>query len=305
MEDDLIFINNSKEILMRKISNRISGILRKCELTEQKAPHDHMFLTRDYFKHHNEFHRHQDINPKYFSTDLDSKILFISHRWVSPDKPDSPIDPMVNVQQTQFHKVKHHLMFTNCEYVWYDYSCMPQHPRTEADQVVFKERLRSLNKMLSKCYETLSICSDDYGKRSWCVAELSMSGYVTTGPWGIQSSGSTELFLTKFDLMYISWVIGLLVGNNKLLKLMINYVMSKTQVTNGADKQFLIEQLTEHFEMMPTSLKRKNDGLRATGDEQFCDQYIRNAINFLSGNLRAAFVKGLKLILEQPENNQF
>ena len=58
--------------------------------------------------------------------------------------------------------------------VWYDYSCMPQKPRTDAEDSLFKSSLRKLPVLFS----TASLISlresagDDYMSRGWCLAEI-------------------------------------------------------------------------------------------------------------------------------------
>jgi hypothetical protein len=57
-------------------------------------------------------------------------------------------------------------------YLWYDYSCMPQAPRTPEDEVIFRDGLRYLN-----AFQVLGRTSilldevDDYLSRAWCTLE--------------------------------------------------------------------------------------------------------------------------------------
>ncbi|MEV8438620.1 hypothetical protein AB0425_14675 [Actinosynnema sp. NPDC051121] len=57
-------------------------------------------------------------------------------------------------------------------HVWYDYSCMPQHPRTPEEQVVFEEGLTHLgiHQLLGRTAILLDD-ADDYLTRAWCTLE--------------------------------------------------------------------------------------------------------------------------------------
>jgi hypothetical protein len=57
-------------------------------------------------------------------------------------------------------------------HVWYDYSCMPQQPRTAAEQAVFEEGLAHLevHQLLGRTAILLDD-ADDYLTRAWCTLE--------------------------------------------------------------------------------------------------------------------------------------
>lgn len=62
--------------------------------------------------------------------------------------------------------------------VWFDFTCVPQAPRTEIEESEFRGALRSLQALLT-CERTSVVAlrqsGDDYENRAWCVAEC-MSG---------------------------------------------------------------------------------------------------------------------------------
>lgn len=61
--------------------------------------------------------------------------------------------------------------------IWYDYTCMPQKERTEAEYVLFKRKLDTLDDLLllGNVY-TLVLDEGDYSQRAWCVAEALIGG---------------------------------------------------------------------------------------------------------------------------------
>lgn len=65
--------------------------------------------------------------------------------------------------------------------VWYDFSCLPQgsalsqKPRTEEEQQIVNNALRRMHLLIAASdVLVLRTEGDDYGKRAWCVAELSI-----------------------------------------------------------------------------------------------------------------------------------
>jgi hypothetical protein len=57
--------------------------------------------------------------------------------------------------------------------IWVDYCCMPQSPRTAADQAMFEKTLMQLDRLLlSSIVVALRREHDDYATRSWCVSEI-------------------------------------------------------------------------------------------------------------------------------------
>ena len=58
--------------------------------------------------------------------------------------------------------------------VWYDFGCLPQKPRNDSEQRLFKARLKNLPDLFSSA-PVLSLRQndgDDYMSRGWCLAEL-------------------------------------------------------------------------------------------------------------------------------------
>ena len=71
--------------------------------------------------------------------------------------------------------------------VWYDFSCLPQAPRSPLEEEAFVQTLRELPAMLHERDVTTLIlrsASDDYEDRAWCFAEAALSANKdsTNGP---------------------------------------------------------------------------------------------------------------------------
>jgi hypothetical protein len=90
------------------------------------------------------------------------RILVASHRWKMMGNPDP--------QGTTIKEVLCH----DKKYIFIDYCCLPQWPRTEIENQEFKEYLKIMNIFYSNC-QIGKIVTDDYYKRSWCVFESIMS----------------------------------------------------------------------------------------------------------------------------------
>jgi len=92
------------------------------------------------------------------------KILFVSHRWLSDVNPDP--------EGVQFNKIKD-LSYDGL--VFYDFSSIPQRPRTHQEGEFFKFFLNEMQKFIV-LYDVYVINSDDYFDRSWCLFEFTL-GY--------------------------------------------------------------------------------------------------------------------------------
>ena len=138
--------------------------------------------------------RHQQINTSWFYTmevtmqgvmqALDvGKTLVVSHRWCAKDRPDA--------EGLQEQLIKEYLReHRSIEYVWYDYWCMPQLERSEAEEVSFAAMLRSVN-LLYLGGTVLVLLDEEYLKRFWTSAEFWLSTRTCT-PTGLQPAENPE-----------------------------------------------------------------------------------------------------------------
>jgi hypothetical protein len=195
------------------------------------------FLNLEYFKNNDKFIRNQDINNKYFNINPDSKILFISHRWVDPDDPDK--------NHIQFNMVKKYILSNNIDNcaVWYDFSCMPQKPRNSEDEVVFKQNLSHLDKLTMLVDQSIMIDNIDYHTRAWCVAEsLVMRNPIVLSENKDASNISYDYLL---PLLLMRQRQGHVKYNNEV-KEITNITVEKTKATNGSDLEFIKRMISSY-----------------------------------------------------------
>ena len=90
--------------------------------------------------------------------------LVISHVWENADDPDPRRVQFINLQR----KVLDVKSTTGS--IFYDYSCIKQHPRSMEEEVEFKESLVEMNHMYKNMRVEI-IKNPDYFNRGWCVFE--------------------------------------------------------------------------------------------------------------------------------------
>uniref|UniRef100_A0A6T8Z4W3 Heterokaryon incompatibility domain-containing protein n=1 Tax=Haptolina ericina TaxID=156174 RepID=A0A6T8Z4W3_9EUKA len=91
------------------------------------------------------------------------KVLVVSHRWDRPEEPDP--------SGTQLKALKRFLRaHTQYEYVWVDYSCMPQGERTKEEQEAFNLMLGNIN-LLFLGASVLILLDMSYCSRFWTQFE--------------------------------------------------------------------------------------------------------------------------------------
>ena len=94
-------------------------------------------------------------------------MLAVSHRWETPDEPDPG--------GTQLATLKHHLDdHPEIEYVWCDFPCMPQMPRSPEEEEEFKDMLHNIN-VIYIGMQVLVMLDMMYMSRFWTQAEAWMS----------------------------------------------------------------------------------------------------------------------------------
>jgi len=120
------------------------------------------------------------------------KFLFVSHRWDDKDDPDPNSD--------QLHLIKRFLNLNpSFKFVFYDFSCMWQNPRSPKQDEEFKNNLLALSEVVTKC-STLILHSPDYSDRGWCLMEL-YSSFVGGGNFYIQMNHSIEYIIRLKNLI--------------------------------------------------------------------------------------------------------
>lgn len=99
----------------------------------------------------------------------ETKILLVSHRWETIEQPDP--------YNLQFSEVLNFLNNSNqYKFLFYDYSCLPQKPRSLNEQALFKSMLKEMDVLYLSCKVlVLNRASSDYHTRGWCFFEWSLS----------------------------------------------------------------------------------------------------------------------------------
>jgi len=218
----------------------------------------HVALNRQYFIDNLKFNRCQDIPQKYF-VKVDPTTIFISHRWVTPNDPDPSGDQfnLIKMDSSLINDWRKDLT------VWYDFSCMPQQPRSQDDTILFKRQLYSLNDLIAQT-ESMSIRSGDYFNRSWCVAELIIMAYDSPDKFQVNSDFNQEQRITIMDGKALR-NLGLLLMLSNLshdkkvtfVNKVIQKLIEKTKVTNGSDKE-IITDILRSFYLKEDKLTIKN-----------------------------------------------
>jgi hypothetical protein len=89
--------------------------------------------------------------------------IFISHRWQTPSHPDD--DGTVRTE------ILTHL--GDDALIWYDYSCLPQSPRTPAEQAAFINGLNRIPLIIcSSWFYVVGRKLKEYSHRAWCQFEV-------------------------------------------------------------------------------------------------------------------------------------
>lgn len=92
----------------------------------------------------------------------DGAVHFISHRWSSPIEPDPHGEHLAQIKAE----------FSDGDLIWYDYSCIPQEPRTEAENRLFASVIDSIPTLISKSWFTvIGQNIESYAGRTWCQFE--------------------------------------------------------------------------------------------------------------------------------------
>jgi hypothetical protein len=119
-------------------------------------------------------------------------VVFISHRWGSQDDPDPMGTQLLALQRLVRRMVDIRSVLAD-ERVrllsgdgildligfWYDFSCLPQEPRTVGEEQEFRRSLVGIGEMLeSQRVSTLVLRKegDGYLERGWCFAESMIAG---------------------------------------------------------------------------------------------------------------------------------
>ena len=94
--------------------------------------------------------------------------IFLSHRWLTPTHPD-PLGYQLALLKARIDPQA---------YYWVDFSCLPQKPRTDPDETLFRESMFMLPSLMFNMDFLILRCEGDgYFERAWCFFEM-MTAHV-------------------------------------------------------------------------------------------------------------------------------
>lgn len=160
--------------------------------------------------------------PKYEQYNTKEKfdrVYFVSHRWMSPVKPDP---------ENEHYKILQHLYASGVlspkDGVIYDYASFPQKSGPLKTQII-----NSINKIQTNCDGTIVITNESYFDRGWCILEA------------ILSTSTMRLILVhnpnlaESSIRYFQSLNGGSWQNVMMSKSKLDLVFGETCCTNGAD----------------------------------------------------------------------
>jgi hypothetical protein len=107
-------------------------------------------------------------------------VHFISHKWDSPIHPDPDGKQLAQIT----------VEFPDEALVWYDYSCLPQAPRTEQENELFLAALKGIPDLIRQSWFTV-VGGDieTYTTRTWCQFEVVCATHYNSRPYIPQIQG--------------------------------------------------------------------------------------------------------------------
>ena len=110
---------------------------------------------------------HRKLSPP------NNKVIFVSHRWITPEHPD-PDGSQLRELQRRLDVLKDKDKTLETAVLFYDYSSTLQRPRSTREEALFQQDMKSL-RSLARAAEKVIILSEgykDYKNRAWCFFEL-------------------------------------------------------------------------------------------------------------------------------------
>jgi hypothetical protein len=99
-----------------------------------------------------------------------NRPITVFHRWLGRDEPDpdgAHFDELIAWSDQ--------LDLLDCQTFVVDYCSLPQKPRTQEEEAVFRERLATLHRYFQQSCLVLGGGSEDYRTRAWCTLELMLT----------------------------------------------------------------------------------------------------------------------------------
>jgi hypothetical protein len=116
--------------------------------------------------------------------------FFVSHFWRTQDHPD-PDGEYLRLHQAELES-------QTWSYIWVDWTCMPQSPRSLPEEAYFHRCLRTMSGIIRNCGFTYFY--PPFEPRLWILYEI--TEYVLTCSEGIGMTSDIEPFLQHIDEMF-------------------------------------------------------------------------------------------------------
>jgi hypothetical protein len=116
--------------------------------------------------------------------------FFVSHFWRTQDHPD-PDGEYLRLNQAELES-------QTWSYIWVDWTCMPQSPRSLPEEAYFHRCLRTISGIIRNCGFTYFY--PPFEPRLWILYEI--TEYVLTSSGDIVKILDIELFLQHIDEMF-------------------------------------------------------------------------------------------------------
>jgi hypothetical protein len=182
---------------------------------------------------------------KWSANDLDDYVLlpassgfvsrrecfFVSHFWRARDMPD-PDGTFLRLHQSE-------LASQPWSYIWVDWICMPQVPRSAAEQAYFQRCLETMSGIIRNCGFTYFY--PPFEPRLWILYEI--AEYVLTCSGGMAVTSDNEVFLQHVDELLESGVQATLAKHSYRC----SYVRDRQYLTSWLELLVLLKRL--HFDV--------------------------------------------------------
>jgi hypothetical protein len=168
-----------------------------------------------------------------------TECFFVSHFWQTRDDPD-PDGHYLRLHQAQ-------LECGQWSYIWVDWTCLPQYPRTDTQELYFRRGLELMTALIRNC--TFTWFYPPFEPRLWILYEI--TEYTLTCTQGIPRTDDNRTYLEHLGEMLQSGV------QTTLLK--HGYRCSDTR-----DKEYLISWL--ELIILLRRLQLTNDHVRVIMD---------------------------------------
>jgi len=188
-----------------------------------------------------------DLAAAYRGEGFVKRVLFVSHRWETPGAPDST---GAQLQAIQAHLDAH----PGLDFVWFDYSCMPQKESATVDGRSARERREFQLMLLSiaDLYLTskvLILLDNTYMTRFWTLME-SWCAMMTVTPRGVRAARDTEVrysitCLHQADPKYSLPMLVEKLSTKTPREVAEMLASPDVQVTNQKDKEALLPAVRE------------------------------------------------------------